>query len=78
MEFDISRKPNPNVQHYADNDMTAVYDFSSKAYKEFGNFIKCIVLFGGAAKRSNHHDIDVLLVVDDLYMQVTPELVEAY
>lgn len=79
MEFKIGRTPNPNVEHYPDQDMEIAYKFSSKAYKEFGNFLKSIVLFGGVAKKkTGRADIDILLLVDDLYVNITPEMIEAY
>ncbi len=79
MEFRIDRVPNPNVQHYADKELDHAYDFAKKAYKEFGNFVKAIVLFGGAAKRKTKvNDIDILIIVDDISAVISPEMVDAY
>ncbi|MFH1409145.1 MAG: nucleotidyltransferase domain-containing protein [Nanoarchaeota archaeon] len=79
MKFDIQRKINPNVQHYKKDHLDVAYAFSKEVHKEFGNFLKAIVLFGSSAR--NHkttHDIDILVVVDDTSIMLTRELVEAY
>ena len=49
-------------------------------HKEFGDFLKAIVLFGSTAKRTpgRHGDVDILVVVDDVTITPTQELVEAY
>lgn len=79
MHFDVPRVPNPNVQKYEDKDLEIAYDFSKKAYKEFGSFLKCIVLFGATARHeTRRNDIDILLVVDDLKIQLNDEMVTAY
>jgi len=48
--------------------------------KEFGVFIKALVLFGSSAReiRGKHGDIDVLCVVDDITVHISPQLIEAY
>lgn len=79
MEFNIEKKQKKNSDKYHKSDIDIAYMFSKKVYKELGNFIKGIIIFGSAArKKKDAHDIDILLVVDDLTMKLTKELVQAY
>lgn len=80
MEFKIRRKPNPNVMHYADDDLNMAYEFSKGLYKEMENFIKAIVLFGATARKAStkEGDIDILVIVDDVSIYLSAEFVEAY
>ncbi len=80
MNFKIKERPNPNINKYNTNELTIARDFAKEMYKEFGNFVKAIVMFGSAAKgtRKEKGDIDVLVVVDDISIRMTPEVVEAY
>jgi predicted nucleotidyltransferase/uncharacterized protein (UPF0332 family) len=79
--FDIKKKRNQNDHLYNNSDLTVAYDFSKKIYDEFGGFLKAVVMFGSAArgnKKSSKGDIDILVVVDDVSVQLTGEMVEAY
>lgn len=78
MEFKIQKKSNPNKDKYRKDDIDLAYEFSKKAIQEFGSFIKCIALFGSAVKGQSSHDIDILVVVDDVSIVLTAEMVEAY
>lgn len=83
MEFEIKKN---NIQENKDNfsksELDLGYEFAKEMKKEFGDFIKSIVLFGSSAKKQEEGttkgDIDVLLVVDDLTFQLSPEFVEGY
>lgn len=79
MEFKLQVKDNPHVKKYKKGDLDIARDFARKAYKEFGSFIKAVVLFGSTARRkSNSHDIDILVVVDDLSLVMSPEATQTY
>lgn len=80
MKVDIDRKPNPNVMNYDTRDVDLAYDFSKKMYKEFGNFLKAIVLFGAAARKTStpSGDIDILIIIDDISMALSQEVVQTY
>ncbi len=81
MEFKIDERKNPHMKHYGEKDLEAARDFSKKTYKEFGTLIKAIVLFGGHAKHIHHtkpHDIDILIVVDDVRSILTDQAVQTY
>ena len=80
MEASINHRPNKNKHMYNEDTHKIAYEFSKKAYKEFGSFVKALVLFGGVAKgkATEKSDIDILVVVDDIHIAVTNEMVEAY
>ncbi|MDP7141195.1 MAG: nucleotidyltransferase domain-containing protein [Candidatus Woesearchaeota archaeon] len=79
MEFRIDKTINPNTDKYNKQDIDLAYEFSKKIYKEFGEFIKAIVLFGSTARRKvKTGDIDLLIVIDDITIKLTAEIVEAY
>jgi len=80
MEFRIEKEINPNIHSYAKEDLDIAYDFAKSAYKEFGDFVKAIILFGSSARHEQHKggDIDILIVINDLSIRVSEELVEAY
>jgi len=79
MKFEVKRIANPNLPQYKKHDIDIAYDFSKKVYHEFGNFIKAIVLFGSVTKpRKKEGDIDVLIIIDDVTVKLTPEFVESY
>ena len=56
------------------------YEFSKRAYREFGDFIKAVVLFGSYARRSEKKasDIDILILVDDSAYKITEEVSNSY
>ena len=81
MKFDIKKKEVPNVRKYKGEDMEIAYEFAKKTYKEFGSFLKAIILFGSTIrheKKNKEGDIDILLIVDDVSMVMTGDLVEVY
>ncbi|MBD3310094.1 hypothetical protein GF351_02650 [Candidatus Woesearchaeota archaeon] len=80
MEFKIEKEVNPNVHNYPKEEIDIAYAFSKKAYKEFGDFVKAIVLFGSSARheRKKSGDIDILVIINDLSVKLSEELVEAY
>ena len=80
MKFDIPKKEHPNLERYHKEDIDAAYRFTNEIYKELGSFIRAVVLFGSTARRAKGPggDIDILIIIDDLMMNVSPEVVEAY
>ncbi len=80
MEFKIQRIDNPNLEKYTKDDLTLAYDFSKKIYDEFGTFLKAIILFGSVArnKSTGKGDIDLLVIIDDITMDLSPEIVQTY
>ena len=80
MDFKLKKKDKPKFHEYSKEDLELARAFAKKAYREFGVFIKSIVLFGSAARREElgQGDVDVLVVVDDVTYALTAEAVEAY
>mgnify|MGYP006283464019 FL=1 len=79
MKFSVEKNKNPNLENYSEDVYRIAYDFSQKVYKEFGSFLRSIVLFGGVAREKHNKkgDIDILVVVDDIHVPLNAEGVEA-
>lgn len=80
MEFKIQQKEHPNKLKYPTDEYTLAKKFAENIEKELGSFVKCAVLFGSAAraKELHVHDIDIMLILDDLTKIMSPEVIEAY
>jgi len=82
LKFTVKRGTNPNITKYPNKDITIVKSFAKRLKNEFGDFLKAVVLFGSAARNttpvSEEGDIDVLIVVDDLSIRMTREVIESY
>lgn len=79
MEFLLQKRVNQHFESYTEKEIDIAYEFAKKAYTEFGSFLKAIVLFGGVARRKKKtHDVDILLVVDDISIIISEEMVQAY
>ncbi len=63
-----------------ENNYQIAYDFATKAYKQFQEVIKSIVLFGSVTKQLDHEksDIDIILIVDDCTINWDSELIGWY
>jgi len=78
MEFDLKR-PKPTATNFSKTDLDIAYDYGKRAYKELGKLIRALVLFGSAGRHDKKHgDIDILVVLDDVQMQLSQEMLEAY
>ena len=55
-------------------------DFAIKTYKRFDKIIKSIILFGSIAKKTavSNSDIDIIIIIDDVSIKWTPELIAWY
>jgi len=82
MRFEINKRTHPNVARYHSDDHKLALEFSNKIQKELGDFLKAVVLFGSAARKEDYpvggHDIDILMVINDLTIIASPEVVSAY
>jgi predicted nucleotidyltransferase/uncharacterized protein (UPF0332 family) len=80
MKFDIPRKEHPNIEKYERHEVDTSHKFANEIYKEMGSLIRAVVLFGSAARKktSVKSDVDVLVIIDDLTISLSPEVVEAY
>jgi len=79
MKFDIEKKSSPNIGKYKKENIDIAYEFAKQAYKEFGSFVKAIILFGSSTRTDKKsRDIDILMIVDDVSMTISQDMVEAY
>ncbi len=80
MKVSIEKKVNPNLERYRKEDLDLAYKFTKDLHKELQTFVKAVVLFGSAARKTEEKgsDIDLLVVIDDLSIHVNRDLVEAY
>ena len=80
MKFDIPRKEHPNIEKYERHDVDTAHKFANEIYKEMGALIRAVVIFGSAARKkvTSKSDIDVLVIIDDLTISLSPEVVNAY
>ncbi len=80
MRFDVKEREQKNLSRYLNEDIELARNFARIMYKEFGKFISALVLFGSAAKNISNpsRDIDVLVILDDVRIRFSKELVETY
>jgi predicted nucleotidyltransferase/uncharacterized protein (UPF0332 family) len=82
VDFQVENRKSANLQKYNNDDIDIVLKFSKEVKKELGNMLKAIVLFGSTARHidtnKKSHDIDILLVIDDVAIKLTPELIQTY
>lgn len=79
MEFSIERREKQNIDRFPQEHIDLAYKFSTRAYKEFGTFVKAIVLFGSVTRKATEAgDIDILIIIDDLTLTLKPEVIQTY
>ncbi len=81
MEFKIEKKTHHNVNKYGRDDINIAYEFTKKLHKELKDLLKAVVLFGSAARQEKsiyEKDIDILIIINDLGIKLSAEVVEAY
>jgi len=81
MDFTIEERKHPNIKNYKTADYRLADKFAKEMKKELKEFLKSAILFGSSARREKplyERDIDLLIIVDDLTLVLSPEVVEAY
>jgi predicted nucleotidyltransferase/uncharacterized protein (UPF0332 family) len=75
---EISKEKIKTLQLMTDHEIAT--DFAIRAYDQFGKIIKSVVLFGSVEKKTISHnsDIDMIIILDDVSIQWTEELVAWY
>lgn len=68
------------IDKYLQEDIILARKFAQVVYKEFGTFIKAIVLFGSSVKTpgAKYRDLDILVILDDIQVIFSRELIETY
>lgn len=79
MNFRVSAKERGNQPKVNKKDYEIARQFAKRVYNEFGTFISALVLFGSVAyKKEKPGDIDVMIVVDDVRVNLSSEILETY
>lgn len=80
MQAEIKKKKLENAQKYPKDDLDYAYKFSAELTKEVGKFVKGVILFGSRARKKDKpaHDIDILVVLDDISVFMSKEFVQTY
>lgn len=81
MDFSIKERGHPNIRNYSADDYRVAKKFADAMQKELGDFLKAAILFGSTARAEKtiyERDIDVLLLINDLTLVLSPEVVQAY
>lgn len=81
MDFNIKEREHPNIRNYSGDDYKIAKKFADQMQKELGDFLKAAILFGSTARKEKplyERDIDVLMLINDLTLVLSPEVVQAY
>src|SRR3989344_2239584 len=80
MKFPLQRRQKKTVENYYSQDLETARKFAKILYREFGNFISALVLFGSTIKNPGNpkKDIDILVILDDVRIKFTKDLVQTY
>jgi uncharacterized protein (UPF0332 family)/predicted nucleotidyltransferase len=85
VDFEIKTRAKELVKDYKKEDMDIVYEFSKQAKKECKDLIKAIILFGSTARKVHEgdlkgrsKDIDVLIIIDDINIELSQEIIQTY
>src|SRR3989338_3389028 len=80
MKFDLARREHPNLEKYERQDVDIAYRFANEIYKEMGSLIRGVIIFGSSARKTttSKSDVDILVIIDDLAISLSPEVLEAY
>jgi len=79
-KFISEAKNKADLLELREKQLTAIYDFTVKAVKDFGTFIKSVVVFGSfiRGEMKQESDLDILLIVDDASIPLTPKVMQLY
>lgn len=78
MELPVERREVPS-SHAPTDIQDIAYRFTTLVHKELGEIVRAVVLFGSAARdNKDPHDIDILIIIDDIHISFTKELQTAY
>ena len=79
MDFSIEKRRHHAEDSYARDDLDLAYAFAKRCHEECHDLVKAIVLFGSTArKKQGSHDVDILVILDDVSISFTPELLQTY
>lgn len=78
MKFKVKKKARTKVT-YPKNEFTIAQKFAQRVYNEFSDFVKAIILFGSATQVGKaRKDIDILVILDDVRLTFSQDIVQTY
>lgn len=80
MKFNVKKRAKKKLPTgFPEEAYNTARKFAEQAYKEFGDFIRAIILFGSVTRKgAKPKDIDVLIILDDVKMVFSEEIVQTY
>ncbi|MFH1401256.1 MAG: hypothetical protein ABIH41_07105 [Nanoarchaeota archaeon] len=81
MDFDVQRRSPSGSLSWDPKDMDVAQRFAHQIRLELGEFLRAVIFFGSGTHRSekvDKSDIDIMLIVDDATIVVSPEVISAY
>jgi len=78
MKFEIKKRTR-NTQ-YPSEEFAIARKFAKMLYNEFGDLLRAVILFGSVAKEklATEKDIDVLIILDDVRIVLTKDIIQTY
>ncbi len=81
MDFKIQKKEHWNIKNYGAEEFDLAKKLSAALVKEMPGMLMSVTLFGSSARQENttyEKDIDVLLLINDVSIILTPEVSETF
>jgi len=80
VDFKVQKKVRKNIPYVSKEDLDISREFAKRVYKEFGTFISGLMLFGSSTQgqKKPKSDIDVLIIIDDVHVYLSKEILETY
>ncbi len=80
MDFKQEKPLPKNEQKYHIENLRSTRTFTKKLLEEMGELVRSVVLFGSNTQNTLHKDsdIDIMIILNNVSVFVTPELKEAY
>jgi len=80
MKFPLKWNEKKNLRNFVSQDIEIARKFAKIMYSEFGTFMSALVVFGSSIKNPSNpkRDIDILVILDDVKIRFTKELVQTY
>ncbi|MBW3021266.1 hypothetical protein KY334_08275 [Candidatus Woesearchaeota archaeon] len=78
MEFDLKKRSFVKEVDPRNESFSLARKFTIDIHKEFGDFIKVVAVFGSSVRKPNAKDIDILVLIDDISIELSAEIAEAY
>lgn len=81
MDFKIEKKEHWNIKKYGTEEFRLAKRLSDVLVKEMPGFLMSVVLFGSSARKEKtvyEKDIDILLIVNDVSIVISPEVSQSF